>query len=762
MSFFGSFGLDSDAEIIYAINNHNESEDEEEQEEEEDEFNGFTEDEADPMDTTQDHPPATTQATTHSLPNYSTQVIAPYVLMQVQSSSGSGNFDPTSNSNLTNASNKEPLFLRVASAPFLNPKLLRSIDLGSVPATQINKSYSLFSTGTTHNTTSSSAASSVSTDSSSEYRHKPGASASSLLLQTANSQTRATSSEPAATHSSRPLHNNNPHLDKLAKSLPSHFAYDHHSRKDNNEMISLSNKGLVATYVGPGLSDRHSAAVRVNRSIPRDFPVFYFEVRVLSKGKEGWMGMGCCARNVDLDRLPGWDPISYGYHGDDGFKFESSGKGKPYGPTYTTGDYIGCIVNYQENTMSFTKNGTLIGVAFKILKPDLPLYPQVGFRTPGESMQINFGLEAFKFDIEGYVLEQQIKVWKTVHPVQIPIPPSLQPASLATNPVFIDASKNLRTQRFSEFPDLLLHDLILEHLEHVGYHETAAVFRETIADLDVVDGISDLTKNRKQFLKKSTDVNNTTGTENAMDVDDLIDLSSIKIQKQLRSKIMNGDISTALQLIESQFPNLLSKNRHVYFALLCRQFIEAVNCSLQQQQQEIPHPFTSWEDYLISLGRRMNGLFQEEAETNSLVNAALLETFSLVAYSVDSLVLAQQQQLEKSSSSGGVRRSASPCKHSSAERNSTRSSSESLKSSASSITSMPSVPASVLRLLSPVFRDSLASLVDTSVLQEMGKLTDSVLERELKQCVLVSQLLGENGGPVVGSVDLIESVWRDS
>ncbi|KAJ3067972.1 Ran-binding protein 9, partial [Rhizoclosmatium hyalinum] len=100
----------------------------------------------------------------------------------------------------------------------------------------------------------------------------------------------------------------------------------------------------------------------------------------------------------------GWDPGSYGYHGDDGFLFESTGKGKPYGPTYTKGDTIGCIVNFMDNTMSFTKNGILIGVAFRDLKPDVPLYPTVGFRTHGESMQINFGETLFKFDIEGYIL----------------------------------------------------------------------------------------------------------------------------------------------------------------------------------------------------------------------------------------------------------------------------------------------------------------------------------------------------------------------
>ena len=34
--------------------------------------------------------------------------------------------------------------------------------------------------------------------------------------------------------------------------------------------------------------------------------------------------------------LVGWDKQSYGYHGDDGNSFCSSGNGQPYGPTFTT------------------------------------------------------------------------------------------------------------------------------------------------------------------------------------------------------------------------------------------------------------------------------------------------------------------------------------------------------------------------------------------------------------------------------------------
>ena len=63
-------------------------------------------------------------------------------------------------------------------------------------------------------------------------------------------------------------------------------------------------------------------------------------------------------------RLPGWDKGSYGYHGDDGNAFCGSGQGQVYGPTFTTGDVIGCGLNLIDGSCFYTKNGHNLGTAF--------------------------------------------------------------------------------------------------------------------------------------------------------------------------------------------------------------------------------------------------------------------------------------------------------------------------------------------------------------------------------------------------------------
>ncbi|KAK2708393.1 ran-binding protein 9-like [Artemia franciscana] len=167
---------------------------------------------------------------------------------------------------------------------------------------------------------------------------------------------------------------------------------------DKYQYISLSQNNLRAQYKGKGQSHKDAASVRATNPIPASCGLYYFEVKIVSKGRDGYMGIGLSIQGVSTNRLPGWDKYSYGYHGDDGHSFCSSGNGKTYGPTFTTDDVIGCAVNLMDGTCYYTKNGVNLGIAFT----DLPanLYPTVGMQTVGEIIDANFGQAPFVYDIE--------------------------------------------------------------------------------------------------------------------------------------------------------------------------------------------------------------------------------------------------------------------------------------------------------------------------------------------------------------------------
>lgn len=122
--------------------------------------------------------------------------------------------------------------------------------------------------------------------------------------------------------------------------------------------------------------------------------------------------------NYCVSIISGWDKQSYGYHGDDGNSFCSSGNGQSYGPTFTTNDVIGCGVNLVDNTCFYTKNGHHLGIAFRDLPPKL--YPTVGLQTPGEIVDANFGQKPFQFDIFDMIQELRASTKSAIYSFPLP------------------------------------------------------------------------------------------------------------------------------------------------------------------------------------------------------------------------------------------------------------------------------------------------------------------------------------------------------
>nr|XP_014431489.2 ran-binding protein 10 [Pelodiscus sinensis] len=264
---------------------------------------------------------------------------------------------------------------------------------------------------------------------------------------------------------------------------------------------------------GHGKNHKDAASVRATHPIPAACGIYYFEVKIVSKGRDGYMGIGLSAQGVNMNRLPGWDKHSYGYHGDDGHSFCSSGTGQPYGPTFTTGDVIGCCVNLINNTCFYTKNGHSLGIAFT----DLPtnLYPTVGLQTPGEIVDANFGQQPFVFDIEDYMREWRAKIQGTIK--RFPI-----------------------GDRLGEW-QAMLQNMVSSYLVHHGYCATATAFAR----------VTETTIQEEQ--------------------------TSIKNRQRIQKLVLAGRVGEAIEATQQLYPGLLEHNPNLLFLLMCRQFVEMVN-----------------------------------------------------------------------------------------------------------------------------------------------------------------------------------------
>mmetsp|Transcript_19531 Transcript_19531/g.53596 ORF Transcript_19531/g.53596 Transcript_19531/m.53596 type:complete len:428 (-) Transcript_19531:1404-2687(-) len=103
-------------------------------------------------------------------------------------------------------------------------------------------------------------------------------------------------------------------------------------------------------------------------------------------------------------KQPGWDTFSLGYHGDDGCFFHGTGRASRLcGPSYGSGDTVGCGVHMPSLSVFFTLNGMLVGVPCllpsELRDRGLPVYMTVGIDAH-ESISLNDGRTPFAYDPE--------------------------------------------------------------------------------------------------------------------------------------------------------------------------------------------------------------------------------------------------------------------------------------------------------------------------------------------------------------------------
>ncbi|KAF0446269.1 SPRY-domain-containing protein [Gigaspora margarita] len=75
---------------------------------------------------------------------------------------------------------------------------------------------------------------------------------------------------------------------------------------DKSQFINIDSNGLKVNYTNP--NDYKAVLIRANNPIPSQCGLFYFEVEITNKGKNGMIGVGYCTKQSDIsidDFMPG-------------------------------------------------------------------------------------------------------------------------------------------------------------------------------------------------------------------------------------------------------------------------------------------------------------------------------------------------------------------------------------------------------------------------------------------------------------------------
>ena len=169
--------------------------------------------------------------------------------------------------------------------------------------------------------------------------------------------------------------------------------------------LQVSKDKLTVAYTGAGAHTNDVGAIQANAPLPRRVPMSYFEVAIVASGERGLIGVGFTDAGAKLGRQPGWEPGTYGYHGDDGKKYHARGSGEAYGPRFGAGDVVGAGIDWERGVIFFTKGGRHLGTAFTGPLPPGPLFPTVGLHSRGERVTVNFGATPFRFDLDAATVD---------------------------------------------------------------------------------------------------------------------------------------------------------------------------------------------------------------------------------------------------------------------------------------------------------------------------------------------------------------------
>ncbi|CAO3638188.1 unnamed protein product [Cunninghamella blakesleeana] len=336
--------------------------------------------------------------------------------------------------------------------------------------------------------------------------------------------------------------------------------------KDKHEYFELGFDGLELSYNESDKDDNEFEArsIRADQYIKSQCGIYYFEVKILAnQSSDGDIGIGLCTILSRLEKLPGEEGSSWGYHGESGYIRSSSSTGyKDYGPTYGAGDTIGCGINFNDNSAFFTKNGVHLGTAFKDLGWK-KLYPVIGFRTAGNTIQANFGQKEFMFDLVHYMKMESQQLVQSIF-------------SKDYHFDFMDEDKDNDDQED--------HDNKNDNNNNGFISSSSSTPAPTPSSTSSSSFIEKgkqplpLQKKRKTMKKSDNDLSQDTGKWNKE-----------KIRQDICKSLRYGDVDYVFNQCELHYPNILKKFPRILFRLRCQKFISMVKkIHFNQLDQSIP------------------------------------------------------------------------------------------------------------------------------------------------------------------------------
>ncbi|KAI6045199.1 hypothetical protein EDC04DRAFT_2865641 [Pisolithus marmoratus] len=352
----------------------------------------------------------------------------------------------------------------------------------------------------------------------------------------------------------------------ISASLPALLLPTRWCDEFRNALLSVSGDGGDLIYQGtPSTSEKDTAAARTVVPVPPACGIYYFEVELTGKASKSFIG-----RDVKLSRLPGWEKNSWGYHGDSGTIYSGDRNGTTFGTTFGVGDIVGCGIDFCQNKVFYTKNGSLLGTVFDNVGKDGDIYPAVGLCHTGESIRANFGQEPFKYDIEDHVLQQCNQTWAKIQ---------LAPLKWPSDSVSHEGPESGVHSLPEEDVKVSINELVLAYLSHHGYVRTARAFEASCNDRGGLStsslGIAPVAEGHA--MEMDTGKEASAAALSTHRFPKLATIDDIEVRTHIVQSVIAGDIDTALAQTRAHYPLVLEADSGIMlFKLRCRKFVELV------------------------------------------------------------------------------------------------------------------------------------------------------------------------------------------